>query len=93
MENWKKVLVAGSLAGGAILALTGKRAVGLIVAGVGGAILAAEYPEKLEAIRDSLPEYADRGVRILENVSRAGEKLAELLETRGRRALEELRSY
>jgi hypothetical protein len=32
-------------------------------------------------------------MRVLENVSRAGEKLAEVLEKRGRFALEELRSY
>ncbi len=93
MENWKKALVAGTLAGGAILALTGKRAAGLIVAGVGGALLAAEYPDKMQQVRDNFPEYADRAMRVLENVSRAGERVAELLEKRGRFALEELGSY
>jgi hypothetical protein len=93
MENWKKAVVAGTLAGGAILALTGKRAAGLIIAGVGGALLAAEYPEKLEQLRQNLPEYSDRAMRVLENVSRAGEKIAEVMEKRGRFALEELRSY
>jgi len=93
MENWKKAVVAGTLAGGAILALTGKRAAGLIIAGVGGALLAAEYPEKLEQLRDNLPEYSERAMRVLENVSRAGEKIAEVMEKRGRFALEELRSY
>ncbi len=93
MENWKKAVVAGTLAGGVILALTGKRAAGLIVAGVGGALLAAEYPDKMRQVRDNFPEYSDRAMRILENVSRAGERVAELLEKRGKFALEELRSY
>jgi hypothetical protein len=93
MENWKKAVVAGTLAGGAILALTGKRAVGLIMAGVGGALLAAEYPEKMEQLRENFPEYADRAMRVLENVSRAGERVSELLEKRGKYALEELRSF
>jgi DNA mismatch repair protein MutH len=93
MENWKKAVVAGTLAGGAVLALTGKRAVGLIMAGVGGALLAAEYPEKMEQLRENFPEYADRAMRVLENVSRAGERVSELLEKRGKYALEELRSF
>jgi hypothetical protein len=93
MENWKKAVVAGTLAGGAILALTGKRAAGLIIAGVGGALLAAEYPDKLEQLRDNFPEYSERAMRVLENVSRAGEKIAEVMEKRGRFALDELRSY
>jgi hypothetical protein len=81
------------MAGGAILALSGKRAVGLVLAGVGGALLAAEYPEKLEEIRRNFPDYADRAMRVLENVSRAGERVSEVLEKRGRFALEELRSF
>ncbi len=93
MENWKKAVVAGTMAGGAILALSGKRAVGLVLAGVGGALLAAEYPEKLEEIRRNFPDYADRAMRVLENVSRAGERVSEVLEKRGRFALEELRSF
>ena len=93
MENWKKALVAGTLGTGAIFLLTGKRALGLVLAGVGGAVLAAEYPEKVEEIRDNLPEYADRAMRILDNVSRTGAKIAEIVERRGQAALDELRAY
>jgi DNA mismatch repair protein MutH len=93
MENWKKALVAGTLGAGAVLLLTGKRALGLALAGVGGAVLAAEYPEKLEQLRENLPEYTDRTIRILDNVSRAGAKIAEVLERRGQAALDEIRAY
>jgi hypothetical protein len=93
MENWKKALVAGTLGTGAVLLLTGRRAVGLVLAGVGGAVLAAEYPEKLEELRENLPEYADRTLHILDNVSRAGAKIAEVVERRGQAVLDEIRAY
>ncbi len=93
MESWKKTLIAGSLGAGAVLLLTGKRALGLVLAGIGGAVLAAEYPEKLEQIRDNFPEYADRTMRVLDNISRAGAKIAEIVERRGQAALDEMRVY
>jgi len=75
------------------LLLSGRRAVGLVAAGIGAAVLAAEYPEKLDEIRERIPEYADRGMRILEDLSEAGEKVSDLLERRGRAALKQVRSY
>jgi hypothetical protein len=41
----------------------------------------------MEEIKDRLPEYADRGVRVLDGISRAGERIADLIEKRGRVAL------
>jgi len=93
MENWKKALIGGALGTGVVLLLTGKRTAGVIVAGVGAAVLASEYPEKLEQLRDNIPDYADRGMRILENLAQAGERVAEILEKRGRAALREVSSY
>ncbi len=89
MENWKIAVIAGALGTGAMLLLTGKKTAGIVLAGVGAAVLASEYPDKLEEIRDRLPEYADRGMRILDGVSRAGERITDLLEKRGRIALRE----
>ena len=94
MENWKKALIAGTLGTGAVLLLTGKKSLGLVLAGVGGAVLASEYPDKLEELRDNFPEYADRAMKVLDNVSRAGAKIAEIVERRGQAALDELsRAY
>ena len=89
MENWKIALVAGALGTGVMLLLTGKKTAGIVLAGVGAAVLASEYPDKLEEIKDRLPEYADRGMRILDGVSQAGERITDLLEKRGRIALRE----
>ena len=44
--DWKKTLMIGSFAAGAILFLTGRRPAGLAVAGIGVATFAAEHPEK-----------------------------------------------
>ncbi|PYX79114.1 MAG: hypothetical protein DMG70_29125 [Acidobacteria bacterium] len=90
MENWKMAVVAGTVGTGLVLLLSGKKTAGVVLAGVGAAVLASEYPDKLEEFRDRLPRYAEQGMRILDNVSRAGERFAELLEKRGRAALEEL---
>jgi hypothetical protein len=87
MENWKIALVAGALGTGAMLLFSGRKTAGIVMAGVGAAVLAAEYPEKLEEIRDRLPDYADRGVRMLDGIARAGERISDLLEKRGRAAL------
>jgi hypothetical protein len=83
MENWKKVLLAGSAAAAIILLLKGNKTAGLIAGGVGLATLAAEYPDKFAEIRENLPEYVERGTTYLDVVSRVGERLAEVTENRG----------
>ncbi|HEY1270931.1 MAG TPA: hypothetical protein VGF08_03065 [Terriglobales bacterium] len=87
MERWKTAVIAGSLGAGVALLVRGKKTAAFVLAGVGAAVWASEYPEKLEEIRDNLPRYADRGMMILDNLSRTGERLAELLEKRGRTVL------
>ena len=87
MESWKMAVVAGASGTGVVLLLTGKKTAGIVLAGIGGAVLASEYPDKMEEIKDRLPEYADRGVRVLDGISRAGERIADLIEKRGRGAL------
>ena len=89
MENWKRAVIAGSIGTSAILFLKGKGAVGVLAAGVGLAVLASEYPEKFEEFRDELPRYVERGSRFLEMVSRAGERLAAIGESRGRELWDE----
>jgi hypothetical protein len=83
MENWKRALLAGSAGASAIMFLKGKRAAGIVLAGVGLATLASEYPEKFAAFRERLPGYIERGTSFLDVVARAGERLAEVAEKRG----------
>ena len=82
MENWKRVLVAGSTGLSVIFLLKGNRTGGLIFGGAALATLASEYPETFAEIRTKLPNYVERGVTFLEVASRVGERLAEVTKSR-----------
>src|SRR5260370_40624475 len=77
MEGWKKAVVTGSVGGAAILLLKKKYPAGVLATGVGLAVLASEYPEKFERIRQALPDYFDRGMRVMEMAARAGKRITE----------------
>jgi hypothetical protein len=83
MESWKRALLAGSAGLSVIFLLKGSRAGGLIFGGVALATLASEYPDKFAEIRAKLPDYVERGSTFLEVVSRVGERLADVAESRG----------
>jgi hypothetical protein len=77
MEGWKKAVLAGSIGASVILFLKRKNAAGVLAGGVGLAVLAAEYPDKFEQIRESLPEYFDRGMHVMEMAAKAGRRISE----------------
>jgi hypothetical protein len=77
MENWKVALIGGSAGVGTALLLKKKWTAGVILAGVGLATLASEYPEKFEEIRRRMPDLIERGNNFLEVASRVGDRLAE----------------
>ena len=77
MTNWKRAAIFGSFGAAAFFVLTGKRPIGFALAGLGVAVLASEYPEKVEQIWRNAPEYLERGNQIVSGVSRALERLAE----------------
>ena len=83
MQHWKRALLGGSAAASAILFVKKKRAAGVLLAGVGLATLASEYPEKFTQLRANLPEYLERGTKFLDVVSRLGERLAAATQRRG----------
>jgi len=90
MEAWKKAVVAGSVGTSAALLAKKKWPAGVLVAGVGLAVLASEYPEKFENVRNVLPDYFQSGMRLMEMISRAGEKIAQLAERGGRGVWDEI---
>ncbi len=83
MKNWKKAVVFGSLAAGALLVATGKRPAGIAAATVGLAILASEYPERFETIWEHGPEYVSRGIQIFQTLSQIAERFAQQAQQRG----------
>jgi hypothetical protein len=77
MNNWKRALIFGSLGAGVFLFATGKKPAGLVVAGVGLATFALEYPERFDRLWEQAPEYLTRGNQIVTAVSRMLERYAE----------------
>jgi len=78
MEAWKKALVAGSVGAATVLFLRKKYPAGVLATGVGLAVLASEFPEKFEKVRRSLPDYFDRGMRVMEMAAQAGRRITEV---------------
>ena len=77
MENWKKAAVAGAIGAATILFLKKKYPAGVLATGVGLAVLASEFPDKFERVRQSLPDYFDRGMRVMEMAARAGKRISD----------------
>jgi hypothetical protein len=93
MENWKRAAIAGSVTGALILLVKGKRPAAVLVGGVGLAVLASEYPERFEKIREDLPSYVRQGTRFLELAMKIGNKITAVAEKRAMQAFEELGDY
>jgi len=93
MDNWKRAAIAGSVAGALMLLMKGKRPAAVLVGGVGLAVLASEYPEKFEEIREELPSYVRQGTRFLDLAMKIGNKISEVAERRTLEAFEELGEY
>jgi hypothetical protein len=92
MENWKVALVGGAAGVSTIMFLRRKWTAGIVLAGVGLATLASEYPEEFAEVRHRLPEFIERSNNFLEVASRVGERLAEAAENRSRTWYESLLS-
>ena len=78
MDSWKKALVAGAVGAATVLFLKKKYPAGVLATGVGLAVLASEYPEKFESVRKALPDYFDRGMRVMEMAGRAGKRITDV---------------
>ena len=82
MQTWKRALLAGSASAAVVMFLKGNKRAGVILAGVGLATLASEYPDKFAEFRRKLPDFMERGTAYLDVVLRAGERIAQAAESR-----------
>ncbi len=77
MDSWKKAAVLGSIGAAAILFMKKRYAAGVLATGTGLAIIASEYPEKFERVRQALPDYFERGMQVMEMAAKAGKRITE----------------
>ena len=75
--DWKKALMYGSFAAGAVLFITGRRPAGVAVAGIGLATLASAHPEKFEEVWRRMPEYIDKGSKFVDMAANFLERFAQ----------------
>lgn len=75
--DWKKVLIYGSFAAGAVLFLTGRRPAGLAAAGIGLATLATEHPEKFQELWRRMPEYIEKSSKVVDMATTFLERLSQ----------------
>ena len=75
--DWKKGLIYGSFAAGALLFLSGRRPAGLTIAGIGLATLAIEHPEKFEELWTRMPEYIEKGSKFVDGAATLLEKFSQ----------------
>jgi hypothetical protein len=93
MENWKRAVIAGSASAATILLVKGRRPAGVLVAGVGLAVLASEYPEKFAQIREEIPSYVRQGTRFIDLAMKIGTRISEVIERRASGLVQELGEY
>jgi len=75
MDSWKKAAVVASIGAATILFMKKRYPAGVLATGVGLAVLASEYPDKFEKVRTALPDYFERGMRVMEMAGRAGRRI------------------
>ncbi|MGH9496405.1 MAG: hypothetical protein ACRD3B_15500 [Candidatus Sulfotelmatobacter sp.] len=77
MDSWKKAVVLVSIGAAGLLFMKKRYPAGVLATGVGLAVLAAEYPDKFETVRRSLPDYFERGMQVMEMAAKAGKRITE----------------
>jgi hypothetical protein len=70
MDSWKKAVVLASIGAAAVFFVKKKYPAGVLATGAGLAMLASEYPEQFERLRQSLPDYFERGMRVMPRAGR-----------------------
>ena len=90
MQNWKKVVVFGSIGAGALLILSGRRPVGMALAAGGLAVLASEYPEKFESIWENAPDYLHKGMEMVSTLQKVSQGFVKDAEMRGANAFRDM---
>ena len=77
MASWKRALIFSSMGVGVALFVSGRRAAGVALAGVGVGGLVYENRETLAKLADDMPQLLERGTQLLNTVAVVGQRLME----------------
>ena len=75
MASWKRALIFSSMGVGVALFVSGRRAAGVALAGVGVGGLVYENRETLAKLADDMPQLLERGTQLLTTVAVVGQRL------------------
>jgi len=80
MDSWKKAILFGAMGAAALFFVKKRYPAGVLAGGLGLAVLAAEYPETFERVRQSLPDHFERGMRVMDMAGQAGKRITDAAE-------------
>lgn len=77
MASWKRVLIFGSMGAGVALYLSGRRAAGTALAGVGVGGLIYENREVISKLANDVPQFLEKSGQVVQTITAVGQKLME----------------
>jgi hypothetical protein len=77
MASWKRVLIFGSMGAGVALYLSGRRAAGTALAGVGIGGLIYENREVITKLANEVPQLLEQSAPIVRTITAVGQRLME----------------
>lgn len=77
MQTWKRAVIFSSLGAGVALFVSGRRAAGLALAGVGIGGLAYENRESLAKLAADMPQFLEKGTQVVQTIAGVSQRLME----------------
>jgi len=77
MASWKRVLIFGSMGAGVALYLSGRRAAGTALAGVGIGGLIYENREIIAKLASDVPQFLEKSGQVVQTVAAVGQRFME----------------
>jgi hypothetical protein len=77
MATWKRVLIFGSMGAGVALYVSGRRAAGTALAGVGIGGLIYENREIIAALANDAPQFLEKSTQVVQTITAVGRRLME----------------
>lgn len=75
--NWMHAMSIGAFVAAGFCFFTGRRSAGVALASVGVATMAAEHPDRFMEVWNNMPQYMERGTKMVESVGGFVDKLSE----------------